>query len=168
MMRHEFSELRQWFVVAMVISFALSTGCGVEAWKAKTYPVSGSIQINGVVPENAYVYLRPLNQPVDIAESMPFAIVQPDGTFEFMTYDADDGVPPGQYALCIMWKVDNSRPNSPDQLGGRYASVENALTEITIEERANVLDPIELTGEKLVSAPKASKTPGLPEGIALD
>ncbi|MFH5804178.1 hypothetical protein [Alienimonas sp. DA493] len=126
-------------------------GCSdKEAWEAETQPVSGTLRINGKIPENAVLTLHPQGEPIDVRKSKPWGKVQSDGSFALQTYRQGDGAPPGDYDLTLVWRKDPSVMGSPDQLGGAYDEVRESKWTVTVEEGREELAPIEVEGVEIV------------------
>ncbi|MEW4453734.1 hypothetical protein AB1L30_13755 [Bremerella sp. JC817] len=129
-----------WMMVAM-----LQAGCGQHDWQARTFPTRGTITINGEPPEQAFIKLIKLGEPVDERESDCWALVQADGTYEFSTYESGDGCPPGEYAWILRWPA-NLATMMPDRLGEKYWNQDDPYMTVTIVRGQNDLPAVELTG----------------------
>ncbi len=140
------------FVCLLCISLS---GCGQENWKARTYPVTGSVTINGAFPEGLFVKLLTLDSaPIDRRESVPWGKVESDGTFSIRTYDKGDGAPAGLYAVVLKWPADPTTIDTIDRLGGAYETSEKSPLQVTIEKKRNELPPIVLNDVKVLPKPK--------------
>ncbi|GAA4434044.1 hypothetical protein [Bremerella cremea] len=144
-----------------LLLLALGTsGCYSSSnWQERTYPVTGTVTINGQKAENAFVVLYSSEGKVDVRGSQPWAIVEADGTFRMTTYERGDGAPVGTYDLTLYW------PKSPmgdraDRLKGAYSSPDKAVMSVTVERGTNELPPIEL--ENIPVLPPATGPSGNP------
>lgn len=136
----------------------LFSGCSdSDGWKARTYPATGTVTINGKIPVNAIVNLMPVSKPVDSAESRPFGRVREDGTFSVRTYGSADGAPIGEYHLLITWP----QPGNPrqDRLKGAFASPEKSQRTFTVEKGENQIPPIELANVDVLPADNDAAAP---------
>lgn len=127
-------------LVSLLVSLA---GCGNQG--APTYPASGSVRINGEIPEGAQIVFHPQNQvDFDSQGARPTGKVKADGSYELTTYEIGDGAPEGVYRVTIYWaeNPDAFEP-SPDRFGGKLLSPENSPIERVIQRKSNEIDPIE-------------------------
>lgn len=122
---------------------ATCSGCD-DGWKASTYPATGSLLINGEPAENALVQLISDGTEVDVRNSRPWAIVQPDGSFILSTYARGDGAPAGDYRVIITWPPNPHVMSRADRLGHRFDEPDESQWRVTINEENNVLEPIRL------------------------
>lgn len=123
-------------------------GCGrKQASRLEVYPVSGRLLVNGQPPAGAEVYFHP-RQPIPGLATRPLAKVAADGSFEPGTYLEHDGLPAGQYDLTIIWPqvtvVENEEVTGPDWLGGRFADPQHPAAEVTVQDAAVTIPPIDL------------------------
>lgn len=140
-------------IVGLCVCLVGSTlGCGGKAWHADLQATTGTMFVNGLPAEDAMLYFHSLGDTkVDVRETMPFAIVGADGSFAVTTYDSEDGVPVGEYAVTARWPLDSKIMMSPDRLGEKYSQVSKPVATVSIEPGENVLAPIELDGVKLLN-----------------
>ena len=126
-------------------------GCSQPAGPS-LYPVRGQVLVNGRPAVNAFVVFRPLGS-TDPHRLRPRGRVDGNGTFVIGTRGADDGAPPGDYAVTIQW-FDNSRakegdargPNAAsDLLRGRYSDPNHPKAlRVRVEPRSNDLPAFKL------------------------
>lgn len=129
----------------------IAYGCGSsEPPRLKTFPVSGKVLVNGQPANHAEVTFHS-KSPLKNAEGrdvFPFAITQADGTFDVLTYSEADGAPPGQYDVTITWPLVKQEGGEdiygPDRLKGKFGYPSSPVVSVTIEEKENILPPIEL------------------------
>ncbi len=120
-------------------------GCGLR--RANVYPVHGKLLINGKAAARAAVYFHP-QFPIAGGNSIPFGIVAPDGTYRPSTYETNDGLPAGEYAVTVVWPqmidFDGLETPGEDRLRGRYADPKQTLLTVTIDSSSSQLPLIEL------------------------
>jgi hypothetical protein len=133
-------------IVVFTLSVAL-TGCGRNDWKAETYPVTGTVKINGKDAVGAFVTFFADGQAVDVRESLPYGIVKEDGTFVVSTYEFENGAPAGTYRVTVRWLFEPHL--AEDRLDGKFGAPERAVTTVTVKEGRNELPAILLDGVKV-------------------
>ncbi len=132
--------------LALACLLALAAGCSGS--KPAPVPVTGSVSVAGKVPEGALVRLHPVGGPPDAAK--PLGYVQADGSFQLTTERENDGAIPGRYTVTVEWrkkKKSQLEPDGPDQLAGRYATVEKSKIEVTVGPGPTALAAIELAAK---------------------
>ena len=141
-------------IVLLVMSFAAANGCskGKDPNRLPVFPVSGHLSIKGQTPTGAFVVLHPkagtaTNPKGEVVR--PRAVVKPDGSFVFASYDADDGAPSGDYSLTVEWRKivkspDGSPVLGPNVIPPKYGRPEWSPVFIRVAEKSNELDPIKL------------------------
>lgn len=127
------------FLLMFVISMNC-VGCGAtEKPELSVFPVSGSISVDGKPPVGAEIRCRPSTPLKDPAKRSiePFAIVDQDGTFRIGTYSGDDGAPPGEYSLTIVWPVitveGGEEIRGADRLKGRFENPDQPIAKVTVK-----------------------------------
>jgi len=138
-------------VLALAASVALSCGCGRKAdGRLKSYPVHGTVTVDGKPTSGIYVFLNPAAQP-QTHGIFPNAITSAAGEYWISTYDAEDGAPVGEYIVTAKWPRGEGlqvHSESPDRLKGRYADPAKSAIKITVKEarknRPNEVPPLEL------------------------
>jgi hypothetical protein len=135
-----------WWLVAAVLGVALS-GC----WWAKgdrppTYPVEGSLFVNGRPAAGATVQLYAAADP-KLAALRPHAVVKADGTFRLTTFRTEDGAPAGSYVLTVRWPLP-PRPGREDEgtdrFRGRYADPKRPVRQVEVAPGTNEVGRIDL------------------------
>lgn len=118
----------------------LGVGCGeVARPELPVFPVSGSILVDGKPPVGAEIRCRPGTPLKDPANRTiaPFAFVEKDGSFRIGTYSGDDGAPPGDYALTIVWPVitveGGEEIRGADRLKGRFENPDHPIATVTVK-----------------------------------
>lgn len=137
--------------ISGIASQAIAGCSGHDSWKAKTYPTSGTMTINGQPAENVFVLLHSTGDPVDKRNSKPYAVVDSSGRFRFSTYEPSDGVPVGEFAF-VFYMPSDPTDTSPDRLGGVFANPKKPYMTVSISKGTNTLPPIELTNVKVLPA----------------
>lgn len=138
---------RVFFGLLVCLSVA---GCsGQDDWQASTYPARGSVVINGEPPVNLIVTFHPVDASVDVRQSEPWGIVKEDGSYSLRTYEPDDGAPPGEYQVTLLWRNDLKVPDGKDRLGFAYSKPEQSQWRFTVKKGKNTFPPIELNDVKV-------------------
>jgi len=127
----------------------LSCGPQGPARKA-TYPVKGMVLVDGTPPGSPIlIHCHPADGQVDAKmPTISQAISDALGAFEIATYEAGDGVPPGEYTLTFTWKHFSSMSMSysgPDKLNDRYNDPKKSPVTFTVSDQPIDLGTIELT-----------------------
>jgi hypothetical protein len=124
---------------------ALLPGCGPQP--LKTVPLSGKVTVNGKPAARAKVFFTPVT-PLDGKPILPSAETAADGTFRVSTLLPDDGLPPGEYAVTVIWPTYSSGGDQeiegPDRLKGRYNDVKNPPLKVVVTEGTTELPPLAL------------------------
>lgn len=125
--------------------FALLAACGcqqsTQPVTTPTYPVTGSLTINGQPAAGASLKLY---QP-EMSGRMPTAIVRHDGSFSFSYLGAEDGAPAGKYSVLVMWMVTPRDGGLPvDRLGLRHINPNQPVAQVVVLPGSNHLPPIRL------------------------
>lgn len=73
------------------------------------------------------------------------ATTEADGSFRVSTFAQYDGVPPGEYAVTLVWPVytEAGEPGA-DRLKGRYATPAKAFARISVPAEELNLEPFEV------------------------
>lgn len=147
---------------AVVLMALVSTlpGCGPDPEvRPPVHMAHGTLTINDEPAAGALLVFHPADeQGFDARQSRPRAEVGPDGLFEVTTYQQGDGAPAGDYHVGILWFKDPDASSPWDKLQGRYANPANTGIEVTIQEGVNLLDPIDITGVRVVENPPKDPT----------
>lgn len=89
------------FAASVAVSAA---GCGSD--RVPTYPVSGRLTVNGKPPPEGWIAILHLEPAPDPKEKYPHPVprarVEPNGRFQFHTYERDDGAPAGNYKISFV------------------------------------------------------------------
>ncbi|MCA9174974.1 MAG: hypothetical protein KDB14_10880 [Planctomycetales bacterium] len=134
-------------IIVLVVS---SVGCEAEHAIA-TFPVSGTVSINGEAPVGAIVGLHPSDGDFDEIGSRPAGQVGSDGTFKVSTFGIQDGAPAGNYRVTVFWPQYPGRDDpGEDRLRGRLALPDQSDIMVSITEGDNTLDPIAIDNVSLL------------------
>lgn len=133
--------------IALLAGSVALAGCQpAEENREHTYPVTGTLYVNGKPAAGAMVKLY---QPGGNGR-MPTAIVQDDGQFSVSYYDTEDGAPVGEYQMLVIWMVPPSDGGMPvDCLQGRFANPNEPIRRIEVQPAANSLEPIHLRAQTI-------------------
>jgi hypothetical protein len=129
-------------------------GCGDG--RIATYPVVGSVLVDGRPAEGALVILVPTTTAEAGGDrERPFGMTDAEGKFSLTTFDPGDGAPAGEYKVLVQWPAPNNSPEAargggraalgPDRLKGKYFKLDTTTLAATVEEQSNELPPFGLT-----------------------
>jgi hypothetical protein len=158
--------IKRWLTIVAVAAFSHAlVGCGNPAG---LYPVSGKVLHHGEPAAGAIVYFHREGPSPALASTIPFGIVEEDGSFYLTSDGQGDGCPPGKYAVLVEWKgkseaqVAQPKParakgkskaapvnrrstrNGVDRLKGRYFDISRPLIHADVLPQSNSLTPFEL------------------------
>ena len=112
--------------------------------RVAVHPVHGKVLFRGKPASGANVVLNPVGDDKP-GQPRPAGVVGPDGSFRVTTYEADDGAPPGEYVVSVVWVVDrNDKGATYSPLPARYMSPVTSGLKATVREGDNELSPIQL------------------------
>jgi hypothetical protein len=155
------SRVRFWTGVAVSMALAGTLhGCGPDPEvRPPVHMTHGTLTINDEPAAGAMLVFHPADKEgFDARQTRPRADVGPDGVFEVTTYQQGDGAPTGDYKVGILWFKDPDASTPWDKLQGRYANPESTGIQVTINEGVNLLDPIDITGARVVENPPKDPT----------
>jgi hypothetical protein len=156
---------RKVFVLLIAAGGALGLeGCGHPAG---LYPVTGKVLYKGEPAAGAVVYFHWEGPPPAPASTIPFGIVEDDGSYYLAGDGQGDGCPPGKFAVLVEWKDRSEVPaaqpkpsrvkgkpitrvnsrstrNNVDRLKGRYFDISKPLIHADVLPQSNSLAPFEL------------------------
>ena len=137
---------RTWFILAWgFLAMELVAGCGDG--RPARYSVSGQVLVDGKPADRALVTFFPQDGS-DPIKPRSFALTKADGSFRAFTFDKDDGVPAGEYAITVVlpqYSQDDDDDPGPDLLQGRYANPKTPRIRASIQEKDNLLPVFQLT-----------------------
>jgi hypothetical protein len=127
--------------------------------------VAGVVTIDGKTLEEAgftsrdfVAILYDLKNPPSPKNPLLFTLINPDGTFEFSTYDKGDGVPVGSYMLLFdalkFSRAPKREYHEPDRLKNLYNDPDKSTFPIEVKEAGKTDYQFDLTVE--------GKEPGTP------
>jgi hypothetical protein len=138
----------------LIVLPILGTLIGCGDGRIATYPVSGSVTIDGQPGDGAMVVFVPTSTAAEAERKRPFGIANGQGQFTLTTFEQEDGAPAGEYKVLIQWpatrqQADDQRTGrrgalGPDRLRGKYFNLEMSTLTATVEEETNELPPFEL------------------------
>lgn len=137
--------------LALFLVIPIHSSCSKNK-QAKTYPVKGSVFINGEPAKGAIVTFVPVNREQN-PDLIAQGVVRDDGSFAMGTHQAGDGVPPGEYQVGIELRGRPSGKSAAtkksvhvDKLQGRFKPSASGIR-VTIEAKDNQLEPFRLNAE---------------------
>lgn len=140
------TQFKRFFSTAIFLP-AFVVGCGQStppgSPRIKTTPVSGVVTVDGKPAEG----LEVIGLPDGTGELKRSVSVNADkdGKFAFTTYEANDGLPKGNYTLTFKWEVPG--PGAPiNNIDKKYADSSKSKHTIKVEEGGKLdLGEIKLT-----------------------
>ena len=126
----------------------LVTSCGKSRFKP-TYPVKGRVLVDGEPAEGVTVRFHSLDDPDDELVR-PVATTDANGSFLLTTYNVNDGMPAGSYAVSLFWlpKGFQGPIERGNKLPERYSKAATSGIKVQIAAGENVLPPFELEKKK--------------------
>lgn len=147
------STLQRLAILGCLAVSLLAAGCGGPQRPA-VYPVKGQLLVKGQPAAGARLTLSPAENPDPALWKMgyPTAVVQPDGSFAFTSYEENDGAPAGNYKLIATWaegdtgipNEDESAPPPKQLLDAKYAQPESTPWTVVVEPKPNQFAPFEV------------------------
>jgi hypothetical protein len=107
--------------------------------------VKGKVLFEGRPAENAVVFFHPRDKS-EKDRPTPQGRVDADGAFQLTTYDANDGAPPGQYVVTVVWAEYGKRSDDITKLlvPPRYMSPATSGLSAEVGDRSTELPPFHL------------------------
>lgn len=147
MFRGSKGTLSSWTPAGLSMGLIVTlAGCGET--RVPVLAVTGHVHVNGEPAEGAQVFLHP--QGHQLPDRLgPVGTVKADGQFSIGTYEANDGVPPGEYIATVQWlKVVSSDKvgagRGPNVLPLEYARPEKSPLRVSVKDGPTTL-PIDIT-----------------------
>jgi hypothetical protein len=141
-------------LISSAMFLATASGCSKskDLNRLPVFPVNGHLSVKGQVPSGAFVVLHPKKGTATAPNGdvvRPRALVNPDGSFAFGSYDSSDGAPSGDYSLTVEWRrivrsSDGSPVLGPNVVPPKFTRPEWSPISIRVAEKSNELDPITL------------------------
>jgi hypothetical protein len=152
------TRIKMWPTGVLYMIFAVflvaAHGCSKskDPNRLPVFPVNGHLSVKGQPPSGAFIVLHPKNGTATAPNGevvRPRAVVNPDGSFAFGSYDSTDGAPSGEYAVTVEWRRIVKSPEGSPVLGPnvvppKYARPQSSPLAIKVAEKSNELDPITL------------------------
>lgn len=114
-------------LIPPAVAAVLVAGCHSQPDVRKTYPVAGTLMVNGApAPAGIIVFLTPQFAEADKYPIHPRGLTAEGGAFKITTYNSDDGAPEGEYVVTVEWPKPAvlSSYASGDLFGGAFAKVD--------------------------------------------
>jgi hypothetical protein len=133
-----------------LLSAFLAAGCGGGGGLSapKTTPVSGTVQFKGKPVAGVKVTFHPKFDMGGDAKFTPNGVTNKDGKFTLSTAAANDGAPPGEYAVTFEWlRAGTDKAGLDveiDQWKGKYADPATSTFTVTIQKGDNALPTFDL------------------------
>ena len=135
---------RAWDTTVFVLTVCV--GCGGEPRggpRVDTFPVSGTVLVNGSPAAGLLVAIYPQGQS-EINHQL-VCTTDDQGKFSVGTYEAADGLPKGEYKLTFEWMEGAMLGPKKDKLKGKYSDPEKSEFSVTVTEgEENDLGEIQL------------------------
>jgi hypothetical protein len=130
--------------VLMAAALALGVaGCAKS--RKPVVAVRGQVLFRGKPADGALVVFNPVGE-TDPKAVRPQGLVGSDGKFEMSTYGEKDGAPKGEYAVTIVWLIENPKTKKElSPLPTRYMMPDQSGLRVTINDGPNELQPFQLT-----------------------
>ena len=132
--------------VVVAAALALLAGCGGGTPKRDpVYPVTGSVQTKGQRAANVRVTFLAIDRQ-DGPATETEVITDLSGQFKMTTYATGDGLPPGRYAVLMIWPemLTDDPALGGDRLGGRYNNRQTPAFTIEVKAEPNTLKPFDV------------------------
>jgi hypothetical protein len=139
--------MRTCVCIVMCAALCLLGGCGKKKRPGElpVYAVKGRVTHNGEPMPFAVVTFWPANQP--FAQALKSrATADKDGNYELTTYELNDGVPEGEYAVILYVPLKQPEPyeleppNPPDRLKHAYLDPAKSKLRYTVKPEPNTID----------------------------
>ena len=130
--------------------------CGGSGDQIRVYDVTGQVLVDGKPAPLARVSFHPQGGDEKLQKLRPIGECDLEGNFELTTYEHEDGAPPGDYKVTVVWKGPDpgTDPNAninieelnrgPDRLGEAYSDAATTSLTATVEKGGGTLPPFEL------------------------
>lgn len=117
--------------------------------RKETVPAKGVVYVDGQPAEGLRIQFHSSQAMDEQQPTFSTSYTRQDGSFDVNTYEAGDGIPPGDYALTFMWGQVNPLSmeySGPDRLKGKYNDPKTSKVKVTVEAGKPVdIGRIELT-----------------------
>jgi hypothetical protein len=140
------------FLICLGFPLVLS-GCGDG--KIRTYPVTGTVHVDGKPAGGAIVIFCPTDGSAQFKRERPFGTADADGKFGLTTFIAKDGAPAGDYRVMVRWPAprkasaasdDSERQSAAsfDRFNGKYLNPDQSGLTAKVGDGPTELPPFEL------------------------
>jgi hypothetical protein len=112
-----------------------------------TFPVQGSVLIEGKPAEGVQVFFHPRDASQG---GIPRGVTGKDGCFHLRTYHDGDGAPAGEYTVTLYWpgpyqsKLAAEDQLPPDRLDERFLNPKNSPFRASVGASPSVIPPFEV------------------------
>lgn len=122
-------------LVLLLVTCLFFTACAEDNNRKETFPVTGTITVDGKPVEKLAVKCHPEAGMDTENPTVSSAFTDKDGKFSISTYEKGDGIPAGTYTLTVTWGTFNAITMSygGDKLKGKYADPETSGILVTVE-----------------------------------
>jgi len=153
----------------LALAAIVPASCSKKTEREPVFQVSGKLVDGGNPAGRALMMFHPLDGSAR-GTLRPVGKVAADGSFRVSTYTANDGAPPGQYAVTVVWPkiptgASADETEGPDQLEGRCNNPKTSPWHFRVEQKANDLGTLDLQSWPKPSSPEP-KTPAKPKPAA--
>ena len=134
--------------LAVIFAASVLASQGCSDAESPTYPTELEVFVNKKPATGALVVLHPVASAIDHNTRRPSGTVDSTGNVKFSTLSQDDGAPPGDYTVTVVWHdeikgPDNTKELSSDKLRGRYAKPNSPnAPRVTVQKQPNKLPPL--------------------------
>lgn len=143
------TTIKSWLAIIAVGCLALCSCGKAEPFRKETYPVMGTVYVDGEAADHLQVYCHDLHGMDAVHPTKSSAFTEKDGEFKISTYESGDGVPESEYALTFKWCEYNAFSggyDGPDRLKGRYEEPSSDRLRFKVEKgKATDLGRIDLS-----------------------
>jgi hypothetical protein len=138
--------MRTWALALAAGVLLAAAGCGSKRpGELPVFPVKGRVTYKGEPMPFAVVTFYPAGQP--FAQALKSrATADQDGYYRLTTYEKDDGVPEGEYAVVLYVPPKEPEPyalegeNTPDRLKHAYVDPAKSMLRYTVKPEPNTID----------------------------
>jgi hypothetical protein len=138
---------------ALLVAVGLLTAMGCGDGRIATYPVTGTVMVDGNPADGAMVIFVPTSTSPEAERKRPYGIADAQGKYGLMTFEQGDGAPAGQYKVLVQWPAPSKSSDDrggrrgtlgADRLRGKYFNLESTMLTATVAEEATEVPPFEL------------------------
>lgn len=127
---------RRWFIA--VGAFSVLLGCRKRQRggnRLPCVPARGKVEFRGPKAQEALVIFHPIGADVARSAGKPFGRIAEDGSFVVNTYETGDGLPAGQYAVTVIWRIPgpDEEPGRDVLAGTKYSSPATSPLKVSID-----------------------------------